>query len=217
MIYLTSNKTILDGMDAAALAGGLIDIILYALIGFALAMIIAYYSKIIAGKGVRLLLENEAFSPETAKSLEELGIVKNVKYHQARLQKSVPQSRICVCIGEDTKRYYIPEENIVRAQRTYSVKEKPLGMTIMAVIITAVVFGAVYFTKDLIVERVEILANTISSSESGGQKTEDGFEYYPDRDETEKDNENLQDEGPAANEEGTEDENSDMEDENEQS
>lgn len=183
MIYLAANKGVPTGVDIGALAGGLIDLILYALVGFAIAMIVAYYCKIIAGKGVRLLLEKEAFSPETAKSLEELGIVKNVKYHESRLEKSVPQSRICVCVGEDVKRYYIPEENLVRAQRTYSVSEKPLGITVISVILIAIVFGLIYFTKDLIVEKVDSLANSIASSESGGHKTEDGFEYFPDEEE----------------------------------
>jgi len=186
MIYISVNKGA-DALDIGALAGGLIDLILCALVGFALAMVFAYYCKIIAGKGIRLLLENEAFSPEKAKSLKELGIVKNVKYHRARLKKSVPQSRICVCIGEEDERYYIPEENRVRAERTYGVNEKPLGMTVISVILVAILFGAIYFTKDLLVEKAEALANSITSSESGGHKTEDGFEYFPDKEEdTEK-------------------------------
>lgn len=225
MIYLSANKGIFSDADIGALAGGLIDIILYALVGFAVAMLIVYYCKIIAGKGVRLLLENEAFSPETAKSLEELGIVKNAKFHSSRLEKSVPQSRICVCIGDAPKKYYIPEENRSRAQRTYTVNEKPLGTTVVSIVLIAVVFGVIYFTKDLIVEKVQTLANSITATDSGGQKTEDGFEYFPDKEEQElpdesgdiNETESAQDDQTPAGDEKETEEDSDTEEQNEQS
>ena len=211
MIYLTANKGVFDGIDIASLAEGFIDIILYGLIGFAIAMVVMYYCKIIAGKGVRLLMENEAFSPETAKSLSELGIDKNVKYHESRLEKSVPQSHICVTVDGEPKRYYIPEQKLSRAQRTYTVNEKPLGMTVISIIIIAIVFGLIFFTKDLIVEKVSALANSITVSESGGHKTEDGFEYFPDKEEQKLPT------GEEENEKITEDEASDTEEQNEQS
>ena len=228
MIYVSANKGILDGVDIGALIGGFIDIVLCGLVGFALAMIVMYYCKIIAGKGIRLLLENKAFSPEDAKSLSELGIDKNVKFHASRLEKSVPQSNICVAVGDEPKRYYIPEDKRSRAERTYTVNEKPFGMTVVSIIIIAVVFGAIYFTKDLLVEKMSTLANSITASESGGHKTEDGFEYFPDKEE-----EKLPEQGDTENagntedtentdntedtEKITEDEASDTEEQNEQS
>lgn len=219
MLYLSANKSVFDSADVGGLAEGLINIILYALVGFAVAMIAVYYCKIIAGRGIRLLLESKAFSPETAKSLEELGITRNVRFHETRLERSVPQSHICVCIEGAPKRYYIPEEKRSRAERTYTVSEKPLGMTVISVILTAIVFFTLYFTKDLIAEKLETLANSISSSEQGGHKTEDGFEYFPDKEEQKLPDEGTvsDDETPDGDEKVTEEETSDTEEQNEQS
>ena len=80
--------------DIADIAVDLRAVVLCVIAGFAAALIIMYYCKAIAGKAVRLLLDSGAFSAESAKSLEELG-VKNVKYHARMLEKSNPQRTIC--------------------------------------------------------------------------------------------------------------------------
>lgn len=207
MLFVGANN-IVKNADIEAICNIFIDIVLYALVGFALAIIVMYYCKIIAGKGIRLLIESKAFDEESAKSLEELGITRNVKYHKSRLEKSAPQKYLCKCVDGEVKRYYIPKEKQDRAERTYSVNEKPLGMTIISVVITVIVALLIYFCSDVLVDKIKNLANDFVSSEIGGQVTDDGFFYDPniyEDNESESGNESIE----------IEKENSNLEDSNE--
>lgn len=161
--------------DIADIAVDLRAVVLCVIAGFAAALIIMYYCKAIAGKAVRLLLEAKAFSEQSAKSLEELGI-KNVKYHARMLEKSNPQRTICE--KAEDGRYFIKEEYRDRAERTYATKENMLGMTAVSLVITAILFFGVFFWSDSIVERIKRSVNEANKPDFGGQTTDDGGYVY---------------------------------------
>ncbi len=161
--------------DISDIAVNLRTVILCVIAGFAAALVIMYYCKAIAGKSVRLLLTAQAFSEESAKSLSELGI-RNVKYHSRKLERSNPQKTICA--KTEDGRYYIREEYRDRAARTYATKENMLGMTVVSLIITAILFAAVFFWSDSLVERIKKNVNGSKNPDFGGNSTDDGGYVY---------------------------------------
>ncbi len=106
-------------------------------IGIVIASLIIFYQRNIPGGFVRALLRAEALSPETAKTLAELGYEKNalIKFelrHGAVMKKTVQQ------MGEGSNaevRYYIPEELKYRAETRYQNKGNgPIQLILTAIL-----------------------------------------------------------------------------------
>ena len=171
--------TIFAAADIASVAENAKNIILAVIAGFFIALAVMYYCKVIAGKAVRLLFKAEAFSPESAKTLSELGI-KNVGYHKNMLEKKNPQRTICEKIeqeGEKT-RYFIKPIYKDRAEKTYVYKERALGLTVVSMIVTAAIFFSVVLFSDIWTDRITKVINGLGKDEIGGSKTDDGGFVY---------------------------------------
>ncbi len=116
---------------------------LWVLVGLCFAIILAalyvLYERNVAGAFIRALLKGECLSPESAKTLSELGFEKNafVKFeiaHSAVMQKTVrivkeKESEASSAeeddlAGEfgDNRRFYIPEELKYRAAQRFESK-----------------------------------------------------------------------------------------------
>lgn len=175
-------------------------VLLCVIAGFGIALVIMYYCKMIAGKSIRLLFEQKAFSPENAKSLEELGLG-NIAYHKKQIEEKSPQKAIAAKT-EDGK-YYIREEQKDRAERTYTTKENALGMTVVSLIITAGVFFGVYFAWNTFAEKIETAIDFAKESDIGGQKTSDGGFVYETDDMGHVKDENYEEENEEESEEET--------------
>ena len=109
-------------------------------IGILLAAVYAFYQKNVPGLLVHALLRAEAFSPETARTAEELGLSKNF-FVWFELKHNAMLKRVVCCVAPaetenetSTAAYYIPEELKYRAEVRYEKK----GNGPMALIFTAV-------------------------------------------------------------------------------
>ena len=116
--------------------------------GVIIASVVIFFNKTMRGTLVRLLLAAEALSPESAKTLDELGVE-----DKAAAIKSIERSDILKRIiktdgegyGEDA-RYYIPEDQKGRAEHQFLLR----GNELFVIIITAVFFFAVGIAVTLI-------------------------------------------------------------------
>ena len=125
-------------LDTSSLAT-LRNAILALAIGIILASLYAFYQKNVSGAFVRALLRAEAFSEETAKTVEELGFAKNpfvlfeIKHNT--MLKRVIARKTAEENGEEgaPAAYYVPEELKYRAELRYQTK----GNGPMALIITS--------------------------------------------------------------------------------
>ena len=133
---------------------------LWVLVGLCFAVILAalyvLYERNVAGAFIRALLDREALSPESAKTLDELGFNKNpfVKFelaHSAVMQKTVKmveepereeateQDAPLNEVQGDNRRFYIPEELKYRAAQRYENKGNgPVQFIITAVLAVVV-------------------------------------------------------------------------------
>lgn len=125
--------------------------------GMVLATFYTYYQKQIIGGFVNKLRQAGATTPDTAKTLEELGYLRHGAIRRelskpAPLRKMVWEAEdlhqegedgVIFCSREttldlDTGRFYIPEEKRIEAELRYNVK----GNDLLAVIMSIVVFFA---------------------------------------------------------------------------
>ncbi len=108
-------------------------------IGIVIASLITFYQRNIPGGFVRALLRAEALSPETAKTLAELGYGKSplVKFelrHGTVMKKTVQQTEAGEGI-DAAARYYIPEDLKYRAEARYQNKGNgPLQLVLTVVL-----------------------------------------------------------------------------------
>lgn len=79
--------------------------------GFILAFIAAYYRRLVIGSLIRAIRKAEADSPETAKTLAELGQENNVSAVEA-VRKSDSLRRLVTICNEETK-----EENATKSKK----------------------------------------------------------------------------------------------------
>ena len=126
-------------------------------VGIVLATVYSYYQKQIIGGFVSKLRQSGANTPETAKSLEELGYLHHAAIRRelskpAPLRKMVWEAEDEHQEGEDgvifctrqnkldlnTGRFYVPEEKRIEAELRY----EPKGNDLLAVIMSVVVFFA---------------------------------------------------------------------------
>ncbi len=114
-------------------------------VGVVLGLIATYYRRAHLGKAIRAIISAEAFSPETAKTPEELGIGKSRILKRA-LKKSKFGGMVKAAIadsGQDSlgeTRYYIPEKIRFQAEDRYSKKGAGIGKVILWAIIMIPVF-----------------------------------------------------------------------------
>lgn len=127
--------------DAAAASTARTIILAFAL-GILLAALAAFYTKNVPGAIVRSILRAEAFSPETAKTLEELALDKNF-FYQYELRHNVTLKKLILSVetaehtesGEEYTeiRYYIPEEKKYHAETRFEKRGNgPIGLLLTA-------------------------------------------------------------------------------------
>lgn len=150
-------------------------------IGMMLAAIFMYYQKKVIGSFVRTLLKTNATDIGSAKTLMELGFAKNYAVRSA-LRKGGALRKLVWETGDNyienengvkfsaretpmdvnTARFYISEENRIRAEIRYDQK----GSDIFMLIITALVFLMVAY---LAVTYLPDLLNLIENNLLNGQ------------------------------------------------
>ncbi len=124
----------------AALSASMVSIpllvwALYA--GFVIGVLVMYYNKTILGKAIRALLEKGAIGEENARTSEELGIARSAlilhSIHKGTLGRYI---RILPPSDENSaERYFLNEEDRIRAELRYSNKGSDLYVVIMALVI----------------------------------------------------------------------------------
>jgi len=123
------------------------------IVGFVIASGYIYYNKILLGSFVRTLLSEGCLSMQSAKTLSELGFMKN-PFVRFSLRPSTSLCRIVSSADESfysegkrtggkkekrdfsTLRFYISEEKYSKAEKLY----EDSGVTALAVLATAIVF-----------------------------------------------------------------------------
>lgn len=130
------------------------------ILGIILSWIIIIYKQRIIGAFVRAILDAGAISPETAKTAEELGQDHNVSALSS-FRKSTALHRMVIVCGDEERagdkkyrpeidektRFYIPEENLKRAEEQYGGKGTSVWV-IIAGVVGLLVLGVLitYFT-----------------------------------------------------------------------
>lgn len=119
-----------------------------------LSTVFVYLNKNVVGKVVRALIAREANSPESALTLSELGLHKNLLVRSALkgkngLRKLVNEAGDRIVMLPDgssyserdkkldlaSARFYIREENRIRAELRYSTKGSDIFMLIISIIV----------------------------------------------------------------------------------
>jgi hypothetical protein len=111
--------------------------------GLFLAMLYTLYLRVVPGALVRALLKNGAHTPESARPLDSLhlrarGFVIASLAHNATLQRLVKIAPQPEKAGEGEQRhaarYYIPEENVFRAESLYGKRGNPALQLLLAAV-----------------------------------------------------------------------------------
>ena len=155
-----------------------IEVLVWALfIGFVIASFMIFYHKRIIGSFVRALLEKQASSPESALSIYDLGFGKNTFIRNAlrsdttlrrlvwelddNMQKredGVIYSARSNMLDINNAKFYIPEENRIRAELRYSAK----GTDVFTIIIAVVLFMAIAYAALLLIPMIsELIASML--------------------------------------------------------
>lgn len=154
-----------------------LEVLIWALfIGFVLASFMIFYHKRIIGSFVRALLEKQANSPESALSIYDLGfdnnaLIKNALKSDATLRRIVWELDDNMQKREDgvvfsarsnrldinNAKFYIPDENRIRAELRYSSK----GTDVFAIIIAIVLFMAIAYAALLLIPMITELINSM--------------------------------------------------------
>lgn len=90
-------------------------------IGINIAAILAIYNKRFLGDFVRTLISSDAFSPETAKTLTELGYIKNTTI-RSELRRGATLRRVVKCVEEEEYLAGLEEK-----RREFEAAEHPRG------------------------------------------------------------------------------------------
>ena len=118
-----------------------LNIVLWSLgIGMCLCNFYIYYNRVVLGAFIRSLMKQEAFSEETAASLEKTGADKNAFLKKALKSNS---STIYGVVTEADGKYYISEARRSKAEKMFVKKGTSLLLSIAAcVAILAVTYLA---------------------------------------------------------------------------
>jgi len=101
--------------------------------GVILAALFAYYQRAVPGGFARALLKSGACSPETAKTRAELGFGKTPFLKRELRDGSFLRRVVRVAEREGEPRYYIDEEDRIRAEVRYDKQ----GSGLLALLLTA--------------------------------------------------------------------------------
>ena len=113
-----------------------IRLVLWAfMIGVSVAALYVFFVRKKLGSFVQKLLQNNAFTPESAMSMEELG-EKPTFFLRRSLNNGSDFSRTVLC---ENGRYYIPEENIQKAENKYKANTGGVVILLIAIALFAVV------------------------------------------------------------------------------
>lgn len=138
-------------------------------VGIIAALILVSWRKGYMGNVIRSLLKAEAFSEETAKSPEELGLEK-----KPILKRALKRQRfggLVKCVGVDllekkpdfsSARYYIPEDRRYRAEDSYSRRGVGVPMIIFWAIVLIPVFMVLRFAIPELLQLVDNFITGIS-------------------------------------------------------
>ena len=125
--------------------------------GVAIAVLMIFYYKKIFGSFVRSLMICEAFSPESARSIEEIGQADN-HFVTQNLAKGKGVAKIIEKTEENgVAKYYIPEKQRERAIKQYSDNTSTVWTVIISILIFAVFAFIAFFAVPVI---AKLLTNT---------------------------------------------------------
>lgn len=135
-----------------------------------------FYNKRLVGAFVRSLIANSASDPDSAKTLEELGFEKNIFVRHALRDGSVLRKMVWEAndnytadasgfrfsartqkMDINTARFYIDEENRVKADLRYSAK----GTDVITLVIAVVVFFVTAYALLLFIPYITDLFGSI--------------------------------------------------------
>lgn len=135
------------------------------MIGVAVATIVVYYNSRFLGRTVRALLDIDATSPQSAITLEELGLSLTPALRSS-LKPGTAFSQIVIKTEDD--RYYIAPDKVSLAKAKYRGKD----ITIVFVILTLVILAVCAFAMTFVFpETIENLSNQLSNLFGGGGTT----------------------------------------------
>lgn len=145
-------------------------------IGFVIASFMIFYHKRIIGAFVRALLEHNASGPESALGIYDLGYHKNpfirnalkndgtlrrivweLEDNMQKREDGVTFSARSSRLNVETAKFYIPEENRIRAELRYSSK----GTDIFSIIIAVILFMAVAYGALLLLPMISDLISSM--------------------------------------------------------
>ena len=133
-LYLSEIATIINVADLKRAMWLLIG-------GMIIALVFIYFNKTVNGALVRSLMENDAYSPETAKTLAELGFEKKESVLK-KLTRSESLRRIVGAVDEqvdENARFYIREDEKKRASEQYGTSGNELILTIVGAVALVIV------------------------------------------------------------------------------
>ena len=106
-------------------------------IGVMLACLFAYYLRAVPGGFARALLKSGALSPEAAKTPAELGFGKTPFLKRELRDGSFLRRVVRATEGEGEPRYYIDEEDRIRAEVRYDKRGFTLPILVLTLLATA--------------------------------------------------------------------------------
>ena len=115
--------------------------------GILLAFIVSLILKALFGSFIEALINKNAFDESSAKTLEELEIKSNKMLLFAIKKNSSLKKLICIT---DSNRYYLPNENKLKAERFY-LRE---NFSLLTVIILTALVAVVYFICDKVIPNI---------------------------------------------------------------
>ncbi len=109
--------------------------------GMIIALVFIYFTKVVNGALVRALMENGVYSPESAKTLDELGFDKKANILKM-YKRSAALGRIVGTVEEEadeSAHFYIREEETARAAKQYGTNGNELMLTILGAVALIIV------------------------------------------------------------------------------
>ena len=109
--------------------------------GMIIALVFIYFTKVVNGALVRALMENGVYSPESAKTLDELGFDKKANILKM-YKRSAALDRIVGTVEEEadeSAHFYIREEETARAAKQYGTNGNELMLTILGAVALIIV------------------------------------------------------------------------------
>ena len=148
-------------------------------IGAVFATVMMYINRTLAGKAVRAIINTNAIGRENAKTLQELGLSNSVFVLRELKKKGVLRKLVSEADDEivdlpdgssyytrekplDLKqgRFYIREENRVRAELRYSSKGSDIFMLLISIILYLVIAYGVYMFIPFIIDFFDMVVNS---------------------------------------------------------